>query len=145
MDLSTHPPRVSKFSYDLWVCPDDAIVESFPCWMVTLAVQKEILSAGLTGVNFDHVDIVLSDQFKEFYPDVKLLEFVWMKVNGIPGRDDFGVRESIPRSGSRGPYPHNMFSLVVSERALDILRPLGLSHAEITPWELHEAADDQRK
>jgi len=144
MDVSTHPPRVSKLVYELSGWPDDAILEIFPCWIVTTAAQKEIQSAGLTGVMFDHVDIVFHDQFKDFYPDAKLPEFVWMKVDGTPGHDDFGVRRGVERSeAAQQSFPRHAFDLVVSERALDVLKPLGTSNAEITPSRPDEAVDDQ--
>jgi len=63
-----------------------------------------------------------------------------MKVGNAPGRDDFGVRKSVKSGESREPFPPHAFDLVVSERALDVLKALGLSNATITP---REPDDDQ--
>lgn len=51
---------------------------------------------------------------------VKLPPFVWLKVDGKAGHDDFGLAED--------------HRLVVSESVLDALRPLGISHALIEPF-----------
>jgi len=43
----------------------------------------------------------------------------WFDVDGIAGRDDFAVEAG---------------QLVISERALDVLRSLRLEYAEVKPW-----------
>jgi hypothetical protein len=48
-------------------------------------------------------------------PEQKLPSLVWLKVDGKAGHDDFGIAED--------------HWLVVSERVLDVLRPLGISNA----------------
>jgi len=138
LDRSVHPPLVShlNFLFDGWL--GDSLVEGFPCWIATVPVMEAIKAAGLTGVSFDTLDITRSDLFNDMYPDLVLPSFVWMKVAGTPGRDDFGVRGRLKPLESKGPFPMHMFVLVVSERALEVLKPLGISHAEITPWKPEE-------
>jgi hypothetical protein len=46
---------------------------------------------------------------------VELPKFVWLRIEGIPGQDDFGIGKA-PR-------------LVISERALEALRGPGISNA----------------
>jgi hypothetical protein len=53
-------------------------------------------------------------------PDHKLPPFAWLKVDGQAGRDDFGIAPD--------------YRLVVSERVLDVLKPLGISNALIEPF-----------
>jgi len=55
------------------------------------------------------------------YPTLQLPRFAWLKVRGNAGQDDFGVA----RDGT----------LVVSDRALELLRKLGISNASITQFE----------
>jgi hypothetical protein len=95
----------------------DVLLESFPCWIVTMPVKVAIESAGLTGATFGEAEVSASHQFRDFYPDRELPRFAWLKVGGMPGRDDFGIS------------PNHI--LVVSEKALALLRGFGIEHAEI--------------
>ncbi len=115
MNRNVHPPAVSKLHYhfDGWL--GDALLESFPCFIITETAAQRLQLAGMTGVSFDEMETSTSEQFQELYPNRQLPKFVWLKVEGKPGRDDFGVA-----SDGR---------LVVSERALEFLRALGISQA----------------
>jgi hypothetical protein len=119
-DRSVHPPVVTKLHYqfDGWL--GDVLLEAFPCWIVTTAAAERIKEAGLTGVRFDEVQVTTSEEFEEIFPDVKLPEFVWLKVESTAGRSDFGVAQNL--------------ILVVSERALKLLQGLGIAHADVEPF-----------
>jgi hypothetical protein len=107
------------YQFDGWL--GDELLESTPCFIASERLAHEIERAGLTGVIFDEVEVTTSDEFKELYPDVQLPRFVWLKVQGKPGEDDFGVGPDL--------------RLVVSERALELLERVGFSHAaSITPF-----------
>lgn len=67
------------------------------------------------------VEITTSGEFEDIFPEMQLPKFVWLQVFGEPGKDDFGIKANI--------------NLVVSERALDVLKGLQLIHASITPYE----------
>jgi hypothetical protein len=131
MDPSFHPPIVTKLHWvvDHWI--GDVLVELFPCWIVTAAAMKQIKLAELTGMSIDDVEVTVSDQFHEFHPSRGLPKFVWMKVEGLPGRDDFGVPKGFKVTGSEKPYSGRRFRLAVSRRAIDLLRRLGISHATV--------------
>jgi hypothetical protein len=75
---------------------------------------------GATGIRFDEVEVTTSKLFQELYPNRQLPKFVWLQIKGRPGRDDFGI----------GLDP----GLVISERALEVLRKLGISNALITGY-----------
>ncbi|MER8751549.1 hypothetical protein NKH57_20115 [Mesorhizobium sp. M1050] len=97
------------------------MVTSFPCYLVTEDVKEKILKSEFSGVTFDKVEATTSELFEEMQPDQKLPPFVWLKVNGDAGRDDFGIAKDL--------------RLVVSERVLDALKPLRISNALIEPFE----------
>lgn len=101
------------YKFDGWL--GDELLESSPCFIVSQRMADEIERAGLTGVQFDLVEVTVSEQFKQLYPDRGLPKFLWLKVEGSPGRDDFGITSGL--------------KLVVSERALDVLKRVGFSHA----------------
>jgi hypothetical protein len=119
-DWTTHPPTVTKLHYELEYGPRDALLESFPCWIATVATMNAIRSAELTGATFDDVEVTMTEQAREFEPDFGLPDFVWLKIDGKAGQDDFGVAPNL--------------RLVVSERALKLLQGFGISHAEITDY-----------
>jgi hypothetical protein len=121
MDRRTHPPIVSKLHYhfDGWL--GDALLESFPCFIVTEEARRSIEETRLTGARFDQVEVTTSEQFEELYPTLRLPKFQWLRVEGKVGEDDFGLAPDA--------------RLVVSERALDVLREVGLSHAEVSDFE----------
>lgn len=120
MDTSVHPPIVTRLHYEFDGWLGDVAVTSFPCYLVTGAVKAKFLTAGFSGATFDKVEVTTSELFEEMQPDLELPPFVWLKVDGKAGHDDFGLAED--------------HRLVVSERVLDALRPLGISHALIEPF-----------
>ena len=83
--------------------------------------RKRCNRLGLTGVRFDKVEVTASELFEQLYPNRRLPKFVWLQIIGKPGQDDFGMAKGL--------------MLVVSERALEVLKGLGISNALVTPFE----------
>ncbi|WP_028226702.1 hypothetical protein [Paraburkholderia ferrariae] len=106
---------VTRLHYELEGWLGDPLLESTPCYIATKDLAREIENRQLSGVEFDFVEITLSDQFEKIHANKAVPDFVWLKAVGEPGKDDFGIG-----SGLR---------LVVSERVLDILKQYGVSHA----------------
>jgi hypothetical protein len=119
MDRSVHPPRISRLHYvfDGWL--GDDLLESFPGFVVTEEAAARLEAAGLTGFELKPVEIGKSEAFEELYPDRELPEFRWLDVTGTPRQDDFGVDDD--------------GVLVVSERALEVLREGQLENADVEP------------
>jgi hypothetical protein len=117
IDNSTHPPRVSKLEYqfDGWL--GDDLLEAFPSLIVTDKLRNELDQSGLTGFRFDDVAATKSPTFTELHPNLDLPKFHWLQVFGIVGSEDFALK----RSGQ----------LVVSERALELLRHHNITHADV--------------
>ncbi|WP_137933965.1 hypothetical protein [Mesorhizobium comanense] len=121
MDSNVHPPLVTRLNYEFDGWMGDVMVESFPCYLVTEEAKGKILNEGFSGVAFDKVEVTTSELFDEMQPDQKLPPFAWLRVNGRAGQDDFGIA--------------NDYRLVVSDRVLNALKPLGISNALIEPFE----------
>lgn len=117
MDATIHPPKITKLHYQLDGWMGDVLLETFPCYIITETAMKEIELSDATGVGFDRVEVTLSDNFREMYPDRNIPLFYWIQVNGICGLDDFGITQD--------------FRLVISEKMLLLLQQLGISHSEI--------------
>jgi hypothetical protein len=118
IDTSVHPPIVSKLHYQMDGWSGDVLLTSFPCFIIVENAGRELREFGLTGVRFDEVEVTKSDQFDEFYPGRRIPKFAWLRVQGQAGTDDFGI----------APAPD--YRLVVSERALEVLKALG----SLTLW-----------
>jgi hypothetical protein len=121
MDTDVHPPVVSRLNYEFDGWLGDVIVTSFPCYLVTEDAKEKILENGFSGATFDQVEVTTSELFEEMQPDLKLPPFVWLKVDGKAGHDDFGLAKD--------------HRLVVSESVLDVLRPMGIANALVEPFQ----------
>ena len=121
MDRSSYPPVVQKLHYQLEGWLGDVLLESFPAFILTEAVQKILIGNKVTGASFDTVEVTLTDQFRELNIDLVPPKFVWLKPEGEAGRDDIAVAAD--------------GRLVVSQRVLDMLSDLGVSHALVEPFE----------
>lgn len=117
LDASFHPPKVDKLHYqfDGWL--GDAILESFPCFIVTETAAKALVDAKATGVQYEEVEVSVSVEFQELCPESTLPRFLWLKINGIAGTHDFGIAGDL--------------RLVISERALSIIRLFGVENSVI--------------
>jgi len=114
------PTVVHKLHYEFDGWLGDELLESTPCFIVSERMAREVKKMHLTGVNFDDVEVTTSEQFQELYPNRQLPKFVWLRVEGTAGQDDFAIAPD--------------GRLVVSERALAVLRALGISQALITEF-----------
>ena len=120
LDRSVHPPIVTRLHYEFDGWLGDALLESFPSFIMTEDAARRLLQAHVTGAMLGDVEISTSEVFKELYPRRQLPKFVWLQITGRAGYDDFGVAVN--------------HRLVISERVHDILKTLGISHAEIGPF-----------
>lgn len=120
INTSCHPPKIEilEYRFDAWL--GDDILETFPCYIVTIELAKAIKLNKLTGVSFLPVKISKSELFLENYPDLELPHFQWMSVYGAAGTHDFGLSKN--------------FRLAISNPALSILKNFKISHAEILAY-----------
>jgi hypothetical protein len=118
LDPSTHPPVVTElhFVFDDWF--GDVLLTSFPVYLVTMQARSAIEESALSGARFEPVQVTTSGVFEDLNPRRELPSFAWLQVTGLSGKDDFGMSAD--------------HFLVVSERALDVLRRLGIPHAEVS-------------
>ena len=120
MDRSVHPPIVSRLHYEVAGWDGDVLLTSFPCFIITQDAMNKLMEGGATGARFADVEVTTTYPFRELYPDTELPRFVWFQITGRAGRDDFGMAAD--------------HRLVISERALDILKGLQLNDALIEPF-----------
>lgn len=121
IDSTVRPPKVSRLHYkfDGWL--GDSLLESFPCYIATKDVAQKLKAMHFTGVDFCDVEIEKSEQFRRLYPNRKLPDFLWLKIFGQPGKDDFGLDDDL--------------RLVISERVLAVLKSQHLQNAFVGHFE----------
>lgn len=117
-DASVHPPIVSKLHLEFAGWLGDAILESFPCYVITSELADELRANNLTGFAWRDVIVSATEEFSELQPDVTLPDFVWLCVNGKPSNEDFGISESN--------------TLIVSSSAYNVLQRFQLNHCDVT-------------
>ncbi|MFB9909629.1 hypothetical protein [Allokutzneria oryzae] len=114
-DRTVQPAAVARFEFRFANWLGDAILECAPCFIVTETLADAITDTGLTGAVFDEVRISLSSEGEELIEE-PLPAWKWLRFTGDPYRDDLGI---------------DLSKLVVSERALELLREHGLDHADV--------------
>lgn len=115
IDTTVHPPLVSKLNYQFSGWLGDALLESFPCFIISADTANALEKDFYTGLSFADVEMSITPEFTAMYPNRVLPKFRWLQVQGLAGRDDFGLAPD--------------HRLVVSEKALEKLRQFGISHA----------------
>jgi hypothetical protein len=120
MNRAVHPPVVSKLHYQIDGWLGDVLLESFPSFIVTEDAGQQLQAIGATGVRFDDVEVTTSDQFRQLYPNRRLPKFIWLRAEGQPACDDFGIAPD--------------GRLVTSERVFETLKKLGVANALVAPF-----------
>ncbi|MQM26554.1 hypothetical protein [Glycomyces albidus] len=118
MDTSVHPPAVTRLQYVIQDWLGDEILESTPCFVVTEHLAGLIEAAGLSGYRLADAEVVLGEDAEELAEGpIDLPKWQWLQLTGTAGADDFGA-------SANG-------SLVVSERALGVLRQGTLDNCDV--------------
>ena len=124
LDRSVHPPRVQRFAYviDNWL--GDDILETYPTFMVTETLVGPLNGSGLSGYEIRQAEVTIEEESRETLSMIGRTEFPnfrWLHVVGKAGCDDFGLTAT--------------GDLVVSERALNVLRQGQLNRCDIEEYE----------
>lgn len=117
MDSSVHPPTVSKLHHRFEGWLGDDLLEAFPCLLVSSALAKALEEARLVGFSLGEVDVSVSPEFLELYPQRTLPEFLWLQITGEDCNADFRLTPD--------------FRLEVSSRALEVLKKFNIAHSVI--------------
>src|SRR5438270_3987190 len=105
------------YEFDGWL--GDDLLAGHPAFIATRRLAEEIKLSKLTGVTPSRVETSRSITFETIYPGRQLPEFVWLKIGGKPGVDDFGLADG---------------KLIVSAKALAVLKSFNLNHCDIAAY-----------
>ncbi len=120
-------PEISKlhFIFSGWL--GDDIIESTPCFIVTEELEKKIEESELVGYEFQNVEISLSDEFIEMYPNRELPQFKRLIPKGSLVIED----ETYTKWTGEDFNLSDKFYLVVSERALNIINKFNVTNCDL--------------
>jgi hypothetical protein len=111
----THPHLI----FDGWLGGD--ILKISNCYLITEDLKKSREFSGLSGIlSYEPIDIELSQTFNNLYPNKKLPKIYRIIINGVKGIDDFWMLD--------------YYKLVISEKALNILKKYNISDMEIEEY-----------
>ncbi|MGQ4615168.1 hypothetical protein [Nocardia sp. R7R-8] len=119
-DRSPRIGSVNKLEYVFSDWLGDALVTSTPCFLVTSDLREKIESSFLTGVDFADLMVSVSPEGEELM-DRPLPEWKWLVFTGKAYLSDFGLNDDL--------------DLVVSSKALAVLREAGIEHADVVELE----------
>lgn len=118
-DSDVEPREVVALHYEFQGWDGDHLVHSVTKFIVTTELAARIENAQLVGYVLASVRIsrqvgsgLYADREKRGFPD-----WQWLRIIGQPFRDDFGN--------------HDRVHLIVSDRALNVLRQCPLNHCDI--------------
>ena len=117
VDRNVHPVIIDDVGLELHDWPADDLFCSFPAFFTSDRLKSKIVYAKFTGIEFSLIKRVCGSlNFKANYPKDILPNYFLAKINGQPGKDDFGLWKKL--------------YLVVSEKALIFLRDNHVTHAQ---------------
>jgi hypothetical protein len=122
LDTGPHPPVVHRLEYNFAGWMGDSLLESFPCFIGSDTLVEIIVRDHFTGTEIADVEISFSQEYFGRYPKEEIPHFHWLKIIGTAGSDDFGIGPDL--------------RLVISERALNALKVVGIDNAEIEPYQV---------
>jgi len=101
---------------------EDCVFGDVPYYFVTKEVGKAFSALGLNGASRQPVETRVSDAYTQSYGTPTSVPHVeQLIVTGAAGEDDFGLQDQV--------------ALIVSDRALALLRQHGLAQAQIFPYD----------
>lgn len=121
-DRTTHPPVVTHLHYEFQRWLGDDLLTTFPEFIVTERLATALERSSLSGFDLDDVEVSPGDTWEQLHDNRPVPRCRWLKVNGRAGATDFGLTE--------------LAHLVVSERALELLRGFSLKACEVSPWRI---------
>jgi putative NADH-flavin reductase len=121
-DRKAHPPVVTHMHYEFEGWLGDDLLTTFPEFVVTERLATGLQRSGLSGFQLADIEISAGDMWKQLHDTRPLPQCRWLKVTGRAGASDFGLTE--------------LAHLVVSDRALELLRGFTLKACEVSPWRI---------
>lgn len=118
MDTSTHPPVVTDVEYLLDAPVEADLIESFPVFLISVALAEALTSAGLSGFELEDARVLPSLEYREAFDEAPHKEY----------------RRLCPSDGEAADsWLDKQFRLCVSDRMMDVLERFDLSGCDSEP------------
>lgn len=111
--------NISSVHYVLECFPTDDIFKCRRIYIVKEDLAYALARSEMTGFELKSCVVSKGDQFEISSPGYKELpELLWLYIDGVAGSDDFGISDNL--------------KLIISERALELLKGFVIENADIT-------------
>src|SRR4051812_43969326 len=84
MDVSVHPPAVTRLHYEVAGWGGDDLLESFPCFLISPEAAAALGAAGMRSFTLDDALITFMSDTEDLI-EHRVLTFRWLKPTGKPG------------------------------------------------------------
>ncbi len=132
LDWDARPLQLKKVHYELDMMPADDIICTHGAYLVTVRLAEAFKKIKLKGFEICDAEVTTSEKFTQWHGSpgtetyiekVRLPKFMWLKIVGQPGLDDFGLVDSL-----------DFDPLIVSDRALSVLSSFEFNRCEIVVY-----------
>ena len=100
--------------------PESEIWATLPMYVVSGKLGGALTEARFTGFSCKPLKTRASKFFRRFNPGTKAPSgFLWLQINGIPGKDDFGIDDDL--------------HLIVSKTVVEVIKRINRGQFSIRP------------
>jgi hypothetical protein len=115
-----------EYMFDGWL--GDALLTSFPVYLVTDELARDLTREELSGIQLEAVKISTSEEFDELQSDTKLPQFRRLMPQG---KVKLTGNNRIKSWSGHDMCLNEQADLIVTERCLNILRRHGIDNCEV--------------
>lgn len=125
--LEGEKSKIKKLHYKFNGWLGDLLLECTPCFIISDSLLEDFNRYNLSGYELQDIEISISDEFKELYPDVQLPNFKRI----IPyGRVKI-INDSYKEWSGHDFCLSDKSCLVVTDKVLNILKSNKINHCDI--------------
>lgn len=125
-DITERPVKVIKADFEFQFYPHDDLLSGFYIYACTDRLADALKHSSCSGFKIDALQVSFEERFyqwAELHKGEKFPEFLWLKVTGRAGIDDFGILS--------GPVE---VPLIVSERVLNLLKQFKIDRCAVEDY-----------
>lgn len=118
-DRSDFRTKTEKLHFEFDNVPDDDFIcGGGDVFLAAPSLAEAFARAGLTGFSIAEATLSVGGNFMAVEGHSSVPSYQWLKIEGVPGRDDFGIFDG--------------FTIVVSKRVVDVLGQFTFSEGSST-------------
>ena len=125
-EITARPVEIIQADFEFQFWPHDDLLCGFYIFACSASLAEALVTSGLNGFELAKLDVSFEERFyqwAELHKGEQLPEYQWLKIVGRAGIEDFGLVQG-----------QTELPLVVSERALTLLKQFKLQHCDIETY-----------